>query len=295
MAKKFLDESGVSTLWNKIKSMFVKKSGATDVNKMSFKSGQYYGDDGNYAMDLNNSDIIGVNMLLFEDPLNSGEGIAFPRDNGNYDLLRVYNGELLLNTDLSDIKDDIVASNTPYKVVCENKEIHGHLSFASTADNSSSYGLTWYGSTDSAVIYYQVAGADEGSLVIESKDDSNAKIIIRNNNQGSIKDTIFENGEIYTAGSITLATGACISGETSDTKVYHSIELGYPNKDYLDFNEYGGVFNFNKTNNQTKEKIAYIDGNGVYHSNKKLATEEYVNNKMPTFSFSNGVLTITTH
>ena len=29
MAKKFLDESGVSTLWNKIKSMFVKKSGDT--------------------------------------------------------------------------------------------------------------------------------------------------------------------------------------------------------------------------------------------------------------------------
>ncbi len=26
MAKKFLDESGVSTLWNKIKSMFVKKA-----------------------------------------------------------------------------------------------------------------------------------------------------------------------------------------------------------------------------------------------------------------------------
>ena len=97
-------------------SEVVKKSGATDVNKMSFKSGQYQG-DGNYAMDLNNSDIIGINMLLFEDPLNSGEGIVFPRDNGNYDLLRVYNGELLLNTNLSDIQDDIIASNTPYKVI----------------------------------------------------------------------------------------------------------------------------------------------------------------------------------
>ena len=220
MAKKFLDENGLSKLWAKIKSMFVKKSGATDVNKMSFKSGQYQG-DGNYAIDLNNSDVRGANMMIFGDPLNSCEGLAFPRDNGNYDLLRLYNGELLLNANLSALEDEIVASNTPYKVI-------------------TSAGGTF-------------------------------------------------------TGNITLLTGACISGETTDTKVFHSIELGYPNKDYLDFNEYGGVFNFNKTNNQTKEKIAYIDGIGVYHNNKKLATEEYVNNKMPTFSYSNGVLTITTH
>ena len=31
------------------------------------------------------------------------------------------------------------------------------------------------------------------------------------------------------------------------------------------------------------------------NSGQIMATEEYVNNKMPTFSFSNGVLTITTH
>lgn len=157
----------------------------------------------------------------------------------------------------------------------------GDITFQSIGVGESSKGLKWDGATDGASIKYVVDGDDAGRLVFEMKDDNNTQVIIRHNNQGSIKDTIFENGEILTAGSITLATGACISGETSGTKVFHSIELGYPNKDYLDFNEYGGVFNFNKTNNQTKEKIAYIDGNGVYHNSKKLATEEYVNDNMP--------------
>ena len=45
---------------------------------------------------------------------------------------------------------------------------------------------------------------------------------------------------------ITGETNA--SNNTAQKKKSHSIELGYPNHDYMNFNEYGGVFNFYKTN-----------------------------------------------
>lgn len=49
-----------------------------------------------------------------------------------------------------------------------------------------------------------------------------------------------------TAKIITGETGA--ANNTVQSKKSHGIELGYPNRDYMNFNEYGGVFNFYKTN-----------------------------------------------
>lgn len=49
-------------------------------------------------------------------------------------------------------------------------------------------------------------------------------------------------------------TAKVITGETAaanntvQRKKAHGIELGYPNRDYMNFNEFGGVFNFYKTN-----------------------------------------------
>ena len=60
-----------------------------------------------------------------------------------------------------------------------------------------------------------------------------------------------------TAKIITGETGA--ANNTVQSKKAHGIELGYPNRDYMNFNEYGGVFNFYKTN------LAYTaaSGNGT--------------------------------
>lgn len=60
-------------------------------------------------------------------------------------------------------------------------------------------------------------------------------------------------------------TAKIITGETRaanntvQSKKSHGIELGYPNRDYMNFNEFGGVFNFYKTN------LAYTaaSGNGT--------------------------------
>lgn len=60
-----------------------------------------------------------------------------------------------------------------------------------------------------------------------------------------------------TAKIITGETGA--ANNTVQSKKSHGIELGYPNRDYMNFNEFGGVFNFYKTN------LAYLaaSGNGT--------------------------------
>ena len=60
-----------------------------------------------------------------------------------------------------------------------------------------------------------------------------------------------------TAKIITGETGA--ANNTVQSKKAHGIELGYPTRDYMNFNEYGGVFNFYKTN------LAYTaaSGNGT--------------------------------
>ncbi len=60
-----------------------------------------------------------------------------------------------------------------------------------------------------------------------------------------------------TAKIITGETGA--ANNTVQSKKAHGIELGYPNRDYMNFNEFGGVFNFYKTN------LAYTaaSGNGT--------------------------------
>lgn len=49
-----------------------------------------------------------------------------------------------------------------------------------------------------------------------------------------------------TAKIITGETGA--ANNTVQSKKAHGIELGYPNRDYMNFNEFGGVFNFYRTN-----------------------------------------------
>lgn len=60
-----------------------------------------------------------------------------------------------------------------------------------------------------------------------------------------------------TAKIITGETGA--ANNTVQSKKSHGIELGYPKRDYMNFNEFGGVFNFYKTN------LAYTaaSGNGT--------------------------------
>ena len=65
------------------------------------------------GLDMNNSDIIGLNCLWFNDSANAvNEGLNFVRDNDttNYDTLRAYNGRLLFTPNYP-------SSSTQYKLV----------------------------------------------------------------------------------------------------------------------------------------------------------------------------------
>lgn len=86
------DKTKLDNLSAGTNSPYVKKSGDTMTGPLNLKGEQF---DGNYALNLNNSDIIGVNNLVFADISNSpGEGVQFKRTNGNYDSLWAADGVL---------------------------------------------------------------------------------------------------------------------------------------------------------------------------------------------------------
>lgn len=86
------DKTKLDNLSAGTNSPYVKKSGDTMTGPLNLKGEQH---DGNYALNLNNSDIIGVNNLVFADISNSpGEGVQFKRTNGNYDSLWAADGVL---------------------------------------------------------------------------------------------------------------------------------------------------------------------------------------------------------
>lgn len=88
----------------------------------------------------------------------------------------------------------------------------GDITFQSIGVGESSKGLKWDGATDGASIKYVVDGDDAGRLVIESTDDSNARIIIRNNNQGTLHDTVFEDG------TVTIDEKLVITNKSTDDR-----------------------------------------------------------------------------
>lgn len=76
---------------NTISSTYLKKSGGTMTGTITMKADQY---GGNYALDMNNSDIVKVNSIYTADLSdNYSEGIQFKRTNGNYDSFRAADGK----------------------------------------------------------------------------------------------------------------------------------------------------------------------------------------------------------
>ena len=74
---------------------YLKLSGGTLTGAIKAVSNKYFQDD-EYGLDMNNSDIIGVNSIVWNDPQDSGEGLFAKRSNSKYDLLKLYNGILAL-------------------------------------------------------------------------------------------------------------------------------------------------------------------------------------------------------
>lgn len=73
-------------------------SGGTLTGPLTFPGNLYWLTDQKYGIDMDNSDIIGINSLYMNDQASADEGIHFMRSNGNWDTLRAIDGGLYLNT-----------------------------------------------------------------------------------------------------------------------------------------------------------------------------------------------------
>lgn len=75
---------------------YLPLSGGTLTGAINTPNDRYYANTGSYALNLNNSDIIGLNSLYWQDVCNDDtEGIHFMCTNNNTDTLRGYDGDLI--------------------------------------------------------------------------------------------------------------------------------------------------------------------------------------------------------
>lgn len=63
-------------------------------------------------------------------------------------------------------------------------------------------------------------------------------------------------------GNILLGSNALLTGETGEYKKSHAIQFGVPNRDYMNFYEYGGIFNFYKHRSGTDTLVGTISESG---------------------------------
>ncbi|MGN8798681.1 hypothetical protein ACTNCZ_13390 [Segatella copri] len=112
-----------------------------DGDYLSIAAGRYWLSNSEFGLNMNNSDIVGVNSILTADFSDDpGESILFKRSNGNYDTLRMADGVILFGADY--------AHNKP---INEYKVLHqGNLSIS--ANTEGVFELTKSGVTDSVFI-----------------------------------------------------------------------------------------------------------------------------------------------
>lgn len=139
---------------------FLPLSGGTMTGAITLKGDQYYLDE-NYSLNMNNSDIIGANCIYFADALNSQtEGLFFPRSSGsNYDMLRIYNGEILFAPNI--VKGS--TGNTQYNILHTNN-------YSSVLDDR----------------YVNVTGDTMTGNLNVQKSDGSSTIVSVTNSKGSI-------------------------------------------------------------------------------------------------------------
>jgi hypothetical protein len=103
---------------------YLPLSGGTMTGVLTLLSGQYFGD---YALNCANSDIVGVNSILFNDYADEyREGIGFARSDSVRDWLWSQNGVLKYT----------VANNTTYNLIHSGNIGSQSVSYAATAGNS---------------------------------------------------------------------------------------------------------------------------------------------------------------
>lgn len=188
------DKTKLDNLSAGTNSPYVKKSGDTMTGPLNLKGEQY---NSNYALNLNNSDIIGVNNLVFADISNSpGEGVQFKRTNGNYDSLWAADGVLKFSPNGT----IGTTSNYPttYKIWHEGNDgsgsgldadmvdgVHSHQMFVEKRTAPSGKNIVKYVDLENATINHAdfIPALSSGTYVIPRTSDSNT--LVRFNSSGN--------------------------------------------------------------------------------------------------------------
>ena len=112
--------------WTSDLNGYLALSGGTMTGVLSLASNRY-SKESDYALNLNNSDIVGVNSICTADLSDEwGEGFQFKRSNGNWDSFRAADGTFYFAANSGSEKDTaaICSASTNLNVVYSNR-LHG--------------------------------------------------------------------------------------------------------------------------------------------------------------------------
>lgn len=168
---------------------YLPLSGGTLKGALTFPASQY-NQNGAFGLNLNNSDIVGANSIYFRDASNTNsEGLQFVRSDGNYDVVRAYDGVLMFATNQS-----LGGGGTSYNTVWHS----GNLTSLKNP-----YALSW-------------SGYSSGSY-----DGSSAKSISIPSNTNQLTNGA---GFITSSASITGNAGSATKLQTARTIWGHSFD-----------------------------------------------------------------------
>ena len=267
-------QAGKDADGNTISSTYLKLSGGTMTGVFTLKGNQY---EGNYAMNANNSDIIGLNRLAFADSSDSArEGIDFFRDSTHWDSLWANGGNLYFTpnrengTNTTAANSNIVLHTGNYTTHLDGRYVNisgdtmtGDLNFTATTfgtNPTDSKGIAWSGGTDSTKIFYRQTANNAGSLVLQVSDDGEEYINFRHtgggqvflkpntrelfpdtNNTGSLGTSTYKWANIY-GGALTLSRTTAATNTYADANPKIIFQNGDASQNAsLTFTEYDSV------------------------------------------------------
>lgn len=148
-----LPDGTVTVMGNQVLTV----AGGTMTGTLTLKANQYNGYAGVYAMNLNNSDVMGANTIYFADKSDAiNEGLAFPRDTGTgvnaYSYIKAYSDMLRFSPDgTSDYNVWHEANLSPVRIIQTANDITTRLdsgfyetSSATTAEGYPNNDSDWY-------------------------------------------------------------------------------------------------------------------------------------------------------
>lgn len=199
-SKKFIgDLDGIATRaisdnnGNIIEKTYIPFTGGTFTGAIATKPNQYM-EKSLYGLNMNNSDIVGINGLYFGDVADgSGEGLMFKSSDNNYDQLYAKDGKLYFTT-----------GSTPSAFGVKNTVLH--------SGNYSSYALPLHGIADTAT---KLATA----RTIALSGDVTGSTIFDGSGNVSITATVVDDSHNHTMNTITNATTKYVNAGTVTRKV----------------------------------------------------------------------------